>query len=80
MGTSIEHGTLLDQKSAKQSIGHCESKHLKLWFDEECSKLVDRRKQIKVEWFLGPREGNEDNFSNVRREASRHFETRKGNI
>jgi hypothetical protein len=27
--------------SAKESIGHCESKHHKPWFDEECSKLVD---------------------------------------
>jgi hypothetical protein len=26
---------------AKESIGHCESKHNFPWFDEECSKLVD---------------------------------------
>jgi hypothetical protein len=29
---------------AKESVDYCESKHHKLWFDEECSKLiVDRR-------------------------------------
>jgi hypothetical protein len=27
--------------SAQESLGYCESKHLKLWFDEECSELVD---------------------------------------
>jgi hypothetical protein len=27
--------------SAKESIGHCESKHHKPWFDEECSESVD---------------------------------------
>jgi glycine betaine/choline ABC-type transport system substrate-binding protein len=26
---------------AKESLGYCESKHCKPWFDEECSKLVD---------------------------------------
>jgi hypothetical protein len=27
--------------SAEESLGYCESKHRKPWFDEECSKLVD---------------------------------------
>jgi predicted metallo-beta-lactamase superfamily hydrolase len=31
--------------SAKECIGHCEAKHHKPWFDEEGSKLFDRRKQ-----------------------------------
>jgi hypothetical protein len=26
---------------AQQSLGYCESKHYKPWFDEECSKLVN---------------------------------------
>jgi hypothetical protein len=26
---------------AQESLGYCESKHCKLWFDKECSKLVD---------------------------------------
>jgi hypothetical protein len=31
--------------SAEESIGHYGAKHHKSYFDEECSKLVDRRKQ-----------------------------------
>jgi hypothetical protein len=27
--------------SAKECIGHCEAKHHKPWFDEECLILVD---------------------------------------
>jgi hypothetical protein len=38
------------KSSAKESLGYCESKHRKPWFDEECSKLVDRRKQAKLQW------------------------------
>jgi hypothetical protein len=35
--------------SAKESIGLCESKSYKPWFDKECLKLVDRRKQAKLQ-------------------------------
>jgi hypothetical protein len=34
--------------SAQESLGNCESKHRKPWFDEECSKLVYRRKLAKL--------------------------------
>jgi hypothetical protein len=34
--------------SATESIGLCESKSYKPWFDEECLKLADRRKQAKL--------------------------------
>jgi hypothetical protein len=63
--------------SAQESLGFCESKYRKLWFDEECSKLVDRRKQVKLQWLQDPSEVNEDNLSDVRREASRHFRNKK---
>jgi hypothetical protein len=33
--------------SVQESLGYCGSKHRKLWFDEGCSKLVNRRKQAK---------------------------------
>jgi hypothetical protein len=33
--------------SAKDCISHCEAKCHKPWFDE-CSKLVDRRKEAKL--------------------------------
>jgi hypothetical protein len=63
--------------SAEESLGYCQSKHRKPWFDEECSKLVDRRKQAKLQWLQDPCEANEDNLSDVRREVSRHFRNKK---
>jgi hypothetical protein len=63
--------------SAQESLGYCEPKHRKPWFDEECSKLVDRRKQAELQWLQKPSEVNEGNLSGVRREASRHFRNKK---
>jgi hypothetical protein len=63
--------------SAKESIGLCESQSYKPWFDEEYLKLVDRRKQAKLQWLQDPSVVNEDNLRNVRREASRHFRNKK---
>jgi hypothetical protein len=45
--------------------------------DEECSKLVDRRKQAKLQWSRDPSEVSEDNLIDVRREASRPFRHKK---
>jgi hypothetical protein len=36
--------------SVHESLGYCELKHCKSCFDEECSRLVDRRKQAKLLW------------------------------
>jgi hypothetical protein len=44
---------------------------------EECSELVDPRKQAKLQWLLDPSEANEDNLSDIRREASRHFRNKE---
>jgi predicted RNA-binding protein Jag len=63
--------------SAKERLGLCESKFHKPWFDEECVQLVDQRKQAKLQWLQDPSEVNEDNLSNVRQEASRHFRNKK---
>jgi hypothetical protein len=35
--------------------------------------LVDRRKQAKLQWLQDASEANEDNLSDVRQKASRHF-------
>jgi hypothetical protein len=59
--------------SAKESLGCYELRQHKPWFDEGCSKLLDRRKQAKLQWLQDPREVNGDNLNNVRREASRYF-------
>jgi hypothetical protein len=61
--------------SAQESLGYYESKHLKARF--EGSKLVDGRKQAKLQWLQDPCEANADNLSDVRREASRHFRRKK---
>jgi hypothetical protein len=39
--------------------------------------VVDRRKQAKLQWLQDPSVVNEDNLSNVRREASRYFRNKK---
>jgi hypothetical protein len=61
-------------------MGLCELKSYKPWFDEECLKSVDRRKEAKFQWLQDPSIVNEENLRNVRREASRHFRTRKRKI
>jgi hypothetical protein len=52
-------------------------KNHKPWFNIGCSKLLDRRKQAKLQWLLEPSEINGDNLNNVRCEASRHFRNEK---
>jgi hypothetical protein len=59
--------------SAKESLGCFEFKKHKPWFDEGCSKLLDQRKEAKLQWLQDPSEINWDNLNNVRCEASRHF-------
>jgi hypothetical protein len=49
----------------------------KPWFDEGCSKLLDQRKQAKLQWLQDPSEIYEDNLKNIRRENSRHFRNKK---
>jgi hypothetical protein len=63
--------------SAQESLGYCEPKHREPWFDEGCSQLVDQRKQAKLQWLQNPSEAKEDNVSDVRLEASRHFRKKK---
>jgi hypothetical protein len=63
--------------SAKESLGYFEFKKHKPWFDEGCSKLLDQRKQAKLQWLQDPSEMKGDNLNNVRCEASRHFRNKK---
>jgi hypothetical protein len=49
----------------------------KPWFDEKCSKLLDQRKQAKLQWLQDPSEINTDHLNNIRREISRHFRNKK---
>jgi lipoate-protein ligase A len=36
------------ETSAKDNLGYQKLTHNKPWFDDECSKLIDRRKQAKL--------------------------------
>ncbi|PNF19370.1 hypothetical protein B7P43_G06343, partial [Cryptotermes secundus] len=63
--------------SAKESLGYYEPKKHKPWFDEGCSKLLDQRKQAKLQWLQDPSELIGDNLNNIRRETSRHFRNLK---
>jgi hypothetical protein len=36
--------------SAKDNLEYHRSKHNKPWLDDECSKLIDERKQAKLQW------------------------------
>jgi hypothetical protein len=49
----------------------------KLWFNKGCSKLLDQRKQAKLQWLQDPSEINGDYLNNVRCEASRYFRNKK---
>jgi hypothetical protein len=40
--------------SAKENLGYCELKNHNPWFDEGCSKLIDQRKQAKLQWLYDP--------------------------
>ncbi|PNF33796.1 hypothetical protein B7P43_G10228 [Cryptotermes secundus] len=65
------------KKSDNESLGYYEPKKHKAWFDEGCSKLLDQRKQAKLQWLQDPSELNGDNLNNIRRETSRHFRSKK---
>jgi hypothetical protein len=72
----IELGKLFERISKFQpekSPGYYELKKCKPWFDAGCSKLLDQRKQAKLQWLRDPSEINGDNLNNIRCEASRHF-------
>jgi hypothetical protein len=63
--------------SAKGNVGYQKLKHSKQWFDDKCSKLVDQRKQAKLQLLQDPHQTNGDNMQNLRRETSRIFRNKK---
>jgi hypothetical protein len=62
---------------AKESLGYCELKKHKPWFDQACSKLADQRKKAKLQWLQDPSETDGDNLKIVRCEASRCVRNKK---
>jgi hypothetical protein len=63
--------------SAKEGLGHYELQQHKPRFDNECSKLIYRRKQTKFQWLQKPRHVNGDNMDNVRLDDSRNLRPKK---
>jgi hypothetical protein len=66
--------------SAKDNLEYRRLKRNKPWFDDECSKLIDQQKQAKLYWLQNPSQINGDNQQILRRETSRIFRNKKGNI
>jgi hypothetical protein len=56
------------ETSARDGLGYYELKQHTLWLDEECSNLLQQRKQAKLQWLQNTRKINEVNLSNVRHE------------
>jgi hypothetical protein len=48
-----------------------------LWFHDEYSKLIDQRKQAKLQWLQNPSQINGDNLKDLKRETSRTFRKKK---
>jgi hypothetical protein len=44
--------------SAKDSLRLYEMKQHKPWFDEECLRFLDQRKQAKMQWIQDPNQSN----------------------
>jgi hypothetical protein len=63
--------------SAEENLDYFELKDHKPWFDEGCSKLLDQRKQAKLQWLQDPSEINGDNLNNVSHGTSRYFRNGK---
>jgi hypothetical protein len=55
------------KKSAKENLGYHRLKFNKLWFDDEYLKLIDQRKQAKLQWLQNPSQISGDNLQNFRR-------------
>jgi hypothetical protein len=63
--------------SVEDNLGYHRPKHNKPWFDDECSKFIDKRKQAKLQWLQNPSQINGDNLQNLRRETSTTFRNKK---
>jgi hypothetical protein len=66
--------------SAKERSGYYELKKHTPWFDEGCSKLLQQRKQAKLQWLQYPSEINGDNLTNVDLKSEGISGIKRGNI
>jgi hypothetical protein len=68
------------EASAKDNPGYQKLKHNKPLFDYECSKLIDQRKQAKLQLLQNPNQISGDNLKNLRSETSRTFRKQEKGI
>jgi hypothetical protein len=43
-------GVNINKAWVTENLGYYELKHHQTWLDDECSKLLDQRKQAKFQW------------------------------
>jgi hypothetical protein len=67
----------LKLKLSGKRIDYYELKKHKPWIDEGWSKVLDQRKQAKLQLLQDPSEINGNNLNNMKHEASRHFRNKK---
>jgi hypothetical protein len=60
--------------SAKGSRGYSELTKHKPWLEEGCSKLLDQRKQAKLQRLQDPTEINGNNLNNVKKWSQQTFQ------
>jgi hypothetical protein len=54
--------------SARGSLGYYVLKH-EPWFNKGCTKLLDQRKQAKLQWLQDPSRINGDNLNSISQQA-----------
>jgi len=68
------------KNSAKDNLGYQKLKHKKPWFDDEWSKLIDQRKQVKLKLLQNPNQTNRDNLQNIDMKPVDYLGPRKWSI
>ena len=64
--------------AAGESIGYYKVKKKKPWFDDDCSNVVERRKQAKLKFLQDPyTKRNRDNYHTERRETCHTLRNKK---
>ena len=65
------------KSAAKERVGEKKRQKNKPWFDDECLKLHDERKQARQRWLGNKNEANTNNYKNAKRNATRGFRNKK---
>ena len=60
-----------------ESICYYQVKKIKPGFDDDCSKVVERRKQAELKFLQDPTQFNRDNYHTERHETSRTLRNKK---